>query len=116
MKSALLILIVAISVSYGMYLNPYDGRTRHENRQVYHELAKFFDRMSAKVRRCVNVLDESCINGAIVGATNDEDWLHNNSPGKRCANVYEEGCITGGGTGGGADHDWMTGGGTPGRR
>lgn len=112
MKSALLILVVAVSVTYGLYLNSYDGK----NRQIYHELAKLFDQMSAKVRRCVNVLDEKCINGAIVGAPNDEDWLHNNSPGKRCANVYDQGCINGGGMGGGPDHDWITGGGTPGRR
>lgn len=51
---------------------------------------------SATLRRCANLFDESCANGGLIGANQDDDYLNNNAVGKRCANLFDESCINGG--------------------
>ncbi|KAF5281333.1 hypothetical protein FQR65_LT02964 [Abscondita terminalis] len=85
----------------------------------------------ARIKRCANLFDESCINDGIVGSGPDEEWMNGGgTPGKRelfsnfrkmypqrCANLFDESCINGGLVGGSNDETWLNNPGwNPGKR
>ncbi|CAH1372102.1 unnamed protein product [Tenebrio molitor] len=115
MKLSLLIFAVALSTACGLYMYP---KHRPRDEEVFQSLASFFNQLGrrANMKRCANTFDESCLNGPIGGATSDENWLSNGSPGKRCSNIFGSSCVDGGTAGAGADEDFLGGGGGPGRR
>jgi hypothetical protein len=120
MKAAFVLLAIALPAAYCFYLQPnyhVPARLGTRNAPVYKSLGDLFHRLHLASKRCVNTVDESCINGGGNDAGNDEDFLNGgDTPGKRCANLYDESCSNGGINGAGADDDWLHGGNNPGRR
>ncbi|KAH0819268.1 hypothetical protein GEV33_003519 [Tenebrio molitor] len=113
MKAAFVLLAIALPAAYCFYLQPnyhVPARLGTRNAPVYKSLGDLFHRLHLASKRCVNTVDESCINGGGNDAGNDEDFLNGgDTPGKRCANLYDESCSNGGINGAGADDDWSLG-------
>lgn len=89
MKATVVLLFVIFSTTYGRYLQPNSYNRLHNDKQIFQSLSEFFNDLSVsdRIKRCGNLFDEGCINGSIIGAASDEDWLAHNGPGKRWANV-----------------------------
>ncbi|CAH0731402.1 unnamed protein product, partial [Brenthis ino] len=68
-------------------------------------------------KRCVNMWDEGCVNGQLVGSGRDDEFVNGGfNPGKRCVNMWDEGCVNGQLVGSGRDDEFVNGGFNPGKR